>query len=155
MVLHPDRPQVLFQQNHCGMYRSDNQGESWIDIGEGKLPSRFGFPIAVHPHDPQTIYIVPEQSDEYRLSVGGKMAVWRSRDSGETWQCLSNGLPEQAHLVVYREALATDTLADAGIYVGTSTGQVFYSRDAGDSWELLVDYLPPILSVETGISETR
>src|SRR5574341_327182 len=148
MAMHPSRPQVLFQQNHCGMYRSDNAAEGWTDIGEGKLPSRFCFPIAVHPYEPETIYIVPEESDEFRVSVDGKFSVWRSRDSGNSWQRLTDGLPQRAHLVSLREAMATDTLDEAGIYVGTSTGQVFFSRDAGDHWELLADYLPPVLSVE-------
>jgi hypothetical protein len=151
MAMHPSRPQVLFQQNHCGMYRSDNAAEEWTDIGEGKLPSRFGFPIVVHPHEPGTIYIVPEESDEYRVSPEGRFAVWRSRDSGNSWQQLTDGLPQRAHLVSLREAMATDTLEDAGIYVGTSTGQVFFSRDAGNHWELLADYLPPVLSVETSV----
>ncbi len=151
IAMHPSRPQVLYQQNHCGVYRSDNAGEDWIDIGEGKLSSRFGFPIAVHPHQPNTIYIVPEESDEYRVSIAGKFAVWRSRDRGENWQRLEQGLPQQAHLVVLREAMATDELDDAGIYIGTSTGQLFFSRDAGDHWELLADYLPPVLSVEASV----
>ena len=148
MAMHPSRPEVIYQQNHCGVYRSDNSAEDWIDIGEGKLPSRFGFPIAVHPHDPQTIYIALEESDQYRVSVDGRFSVWRSRDAGTTWERLTDGLPQRAHLVSLRESMATDTLEDAGIYVGTSTGQVFFSRDAGDHWELLADFLPPVLSVE-------
>jgi len=151
MALHPAQPQVIYQQNHCGVYRTDNAGGEWIDIGEGRLPSRFGFPIAVHPHEPRTIYIALEQSDEYRLSVDGRFAVWRSRDAGESWEHLTDGLPEHAQLVVLREAMATDTLGDAGIYVGTNTGQLFHSRDAGDHWELLADYLPPIQSVEAAV----
>jgi len=151
MTLHPAQPQVIYQQNHCGIYRSDNAGDDWIDIGEGRLPSRFGFPIAVDPNDPRAIYVVLEQSDEYRMSIDGRFAIWRSRDAGETWQRLTNGLPENAHLVVLRDAMATDTLPDTGLYVGTNTGQLFHSRDAGDSWELLADYLPPILSVEAAI----
>ena len=123
-------------------------GEDWIDIGEGRLPSRFGFPIAVDPNDPKTIFVALEESDEYRMSVDGRFSVWRSRDAGESWQRLTNGLPERAHLVVLREAMSTDTLAQTGLYIGTNTGQLFYSRDAGDSWELLADYLPPIFSVE-------
>ena len=149
MAIHPQNPQVIFQQNHCGVYRSDDQGENWIDIGEGKLPSRFGFPIAVHPHQPETIYIVLEESDEYRLSVDGSFAVWRSTDSGNSWERLTAGLPERAHLVVLREAMATDQFESAGIYIGTSTGQVFATRDAGDNWERIADLLPRILSVET------
>ena len=149
IAIHPDRPNFLFQQNHCGVYRTDNRAEDWVDIGEGRLPSRFGFPIAIHPNEPETIYIVLEESDEYRLSVDGRFAVWRSQNSGESWQRLTNGLPDQAHLVVLREAMATDQFENAGIYVGTSTGQVFASRDSGDSWGKIVDYLPRILSVET------
>jgi photosystem II stability/assembly factor-like uncharacterized protein len=151
MAMHPTQPQVVYQQNHCGVYRSDNAGADWIDIGDGRLPSRFGFPIAVHPHDPRTIYVVLEQSDEYRMSIDGRFAVWRSRDAGDSWQRLTAGLPERAHLVVLREAMATDTLDEAGIYIGTNTGQLFYSRNAGDTWELLVDYLPAILSVEAAV----
>jgi hypothetical protein len=151
MVMHPSNPQVIYQQNHCGVYRSDNAGDDWIDIGDNKLPARFGFPVAVHPTDPRTIYIALEESDEYRMSVDGKFSVWRSRNAGDSWQRMTKGLPEKAHLVVLREAMATDTFEDAGIYVGTNTGQLFYSRDSGDSWELMADYLPPIYSVEAAV----
>lgn len=153
MTMHPSSPNVLYQQNHCGVYRSDNMGEDWVDIGEGKLPARFGFPIAVHPTDPKTVYVVLEESDEFRMSVDGKFSVWRSRDAGDSWQRISNGLPERAHLDVLREAMATDTFEDAGIYIGTNTGQLFYSRDSGDSWELLAEFLPPIQSVEAAVIE--
>lgn len=153
MAMHPASPNVLYQQNHCGIYRSDNAGADWIDIGDGKLPSRFGFPIAVHPTDPKTIYIVLEESDEYRMSVDGKFAVWRSRDAGKSWQRMSKGLPQRSHLDVLREAMATDSFEDAGIYIGTNTGQLFCSRDSGDSWELMADFLPPIHSVEAAVVE--
>jgi hypothetical protein len=135
------------------MYRSDNGGDNWIDIGEGKLPSRWGFPVVVHPTDPHTVYMIPEESQEYHMSIEGKFTVWRSRDAGETWQPLRKGLPEEARLNVLREAMSTDSFDDAGIYVGTNTGQLFYSRDSGDSWELLADYLPPIYSVEASVIE--
>lgn len=151
MTMHPSTPNVLYQQNHCGVYRSDNFGEDWIDIGEGKLPSRFGFPVAVHPTDPKTVYIVLEESDEYHMSVDGRFSVWRSRDAGETWARLTSGLPERAHVDVLREAMGTDSFEDAGIYIGTNTGQLFYTRDSGDSWELLADFLPPIQSVEAAV----
>jgi len=136
MAMHPSNPNVIYQQNHCGVYRSDNMGEDWIDIGEEKLPARFGFPIAVHPTDPKTIYI-----------------ALRSRDAGESWERKSKGLPEKAHLVILREAMGTDTFEDAGIYAGSNTGQLFYSRDSGESWEMLADYLPPIQSVEAAVVE--
>ncbi len=149
--MHPAQPGVLYQQNHCGVYRSDNRGDDWIDIGEGRLPARFGFPIAVHPHDPRTVYVILEESDQYRMSVDGRFSVWRSRDGGENWERKTEGLPQQAHLVVLRDALATDTLDRPGIYAGTDTGQLFYSRDEGDTWEMMADYLPPILSVEAAV----
>jgi len=151
MAMHPSNPNVIYQQNHCGVYRSDNCGEDWIDLGEGKLPSRFGFPIAVHPTDPRTIYIALEESDQFRMSVDGQFSVWRSRDAGDSWERITKGLPEKAHLVALREAMATDTFEDAGIYVGTNTGQLFYSCDSGDSWDLLADFLPPIQSVEAAV----
>jgi hypothetical protein len=148
--LHPSRPNVLFQQNHCGVYRSDNCGDDWINLNEGRLPSRFGFPIAVHPHEPDTVYIALEDSDQYRMSVDGQFAVWRSRDGGEVWERLTAGLPK-AHVLVLRDAMATDNLEQAGIYAGTNTGQLFYSRDDGDNWEILADFLPPIQSVKTAV----
>lgn len=146
MVLHPARPKVLFQQNHCGIYRSDDRGDSWVDISEG-LPSRFGFPIALHPHDPHTVYTVPLTSDEQRVTPEGQMAVWRSRDDGNSWEPLTNGLPNNAWLTILREGLTTDPCDSAGVYVGTTTGQVFWSRDEGEHWTTLADYLPPVLSV--------
>jgi phage pi2 protein 07 len=152
LALHPAYPDVLFQQNHCGVYRSDDRGDDWIDIGEGKLPSRFGFPIVIHPHDPETIYVMLEESDQFRMSVDGQAAVWRSRDGGENWQRITTGLPANAHVVVLREAMVADNLEPAGLYAGTDTGQLFYSRDDGDTWEVLADFLPPIQSVEVAIA---
>jgi hypothetical protein len=151
MDMHPSRPEVLFQQNHCGVYRSDNCGDDWIDIGEDRLPSRFGFPIAVHPHDPKTIFVFLEESDQFRLSLDGQVSVWRSRDEGESWKRLSKGLPNQASVVVLREAMAFDHADKPALYAGTDTGQLFYSRNDGDSWEVMADFLPPILSVETAV----
>ncbi|MBK9005765.1 MAG: exo-alpha-sialidase [Anaerolineae bacterium] len=151
MTMHPATPNVLYQQNHCGVYRSDNFGEDWVDIGEGKLPTPFGFAIGVHPTDPRTIYTVPEESQEYHISVDGQFAVWRSRDAGNSWEKLTKGLPERAHVDVLREAMGLDSFEDAGVYVGTNTGQLFYTRDSGDNWELLADFLPPIQSVEAAV----
>ncbi|MBI1255925.1 MAG: exo-alpha-sialidase [Chloroflexi bacterium] len=152
LAIHPSQPDVLYQQNHCGVYRSDNCGDDWINLDQGKLPSRFGFPIVVHPHDPKTIYVMLEESDQFRMSVDGQAAVWRSRDAGESWQRITTGLPANAHVVVLREAMVADNLEPAGLYAGTDTGQLFYSRDDGDSWEIMADYLPPIQSVEIAIS---
>ncbi len=143
-------PERLYQQNHCGVYRSDDEGRSWKDISEG-LPSRFGFPLVVHPRDPDTIYVVPEDGPEFRCPVDASFAVYRSRDRGESWQRMEKGLPQRhAYLQVYRQAMCTDGADPAGIYVGTSTGQIFASRDEGDSWRLLADNLPPVYSLECG-----
>ncbi len=152
LALHPTRPDVLFQQNHCGVFRSDDGGDDWVDIGEGKLPSRFGFPIVIHPHQPDTIYVMLEESDQFRMSVDSQAAVWRSRDGGANWQRITTGLPANAHVVVLREAMVADNLEPAGLYAGTDTGQLFYSRDDGDSWDMLADYLPPIQSVEVAVT---
>jgi photosystem II stability/assembly factor-like uncharacterized protein len=138
---------VLYQQNHCGVYRSDDRGDTWVDISEG-LPSRFGFPLAIHAYDPDTIYVVPHNDD--RLVPEGQMAVWRTRDRGATWRRLTQGLPGEAFLTVLREAMDADSCDRSGIYVGTETGQVFFSRDEGDSWELLADRLPPVYGVACG-----
>ncbi|MBI3764218.1 MAG: exo-alpha-sialidase [Chloroflexi bacterium] len=151
LVMSPTNPEVFFQQNHCGVYRTENGGDEWTDIGEG-LPAKFGFPMAIHSHEEQTIYIVPEVSDEYRYVPGGAMAVYRSRNGGRKWERLSRGLPNKdAYLHVFREGMATDTCDSCGVYVGTGTGQVFFSRNAGDSWEMLADFLPPIYSVATAV----
>jgi photosystem II stability/assembly factor-like uncharacterized protein len=151
MDMHPARPDVLYQQNHCGIYRSDNRGDDWVDIGDGKLPTRFGFPIVVHPHDPKTVYVVPEESEEFHMSVGSEFAVWRSRDEGATWEKKTQGLPQSAHVDVLREAMSADACDVPGLYAGTNTGQIFYSRDEGDTWEILADFLPPITSIETAL----
>jgi photosystem II stability/assembly factor-like uncharacterized protein len=146
MALHPARPTMLFQQHHTGVYRSDDRGDRWTDISDG-LPSRFGFPLAMHPHDPNTVYVIPHVSEKQRVVPEGQMAVWRSRSAGESWEGLSAGLPDNAWLTILRESLALDSCDPAGVYVGTSTGQVFYSRDEGAHWELLADYLPGVVSV--------
>ena len=147
MECHPIKPNVLYQQNHCGVYRSDDRGKSWVDISEG-LPSRFGFPIQIHSHDPDTLYVVPEEGAEFRCPVNGKFGVYRSRDRGEHWEKLANGLPNRnAYIHVHRQAMAIDAYDPCGIYVGTSGGQILYSRKEGDSWEELVDWLPPVYSL--------
>jgi hypothetical protein len=150
--LHPDRPEVLYQQNHSGAYRSDDGGRSWLDINDG-LPSHFGFGLAIHPHDPKTIWTVPLNGDDQgRFMPEGRAAVWMSRDEGASWAPRTDGLPQEAaYLGVLREAMATDRHDPAGVYVGTSTGQLFGSRDEGRSWRLLADFLPGISSVETVI----
>ena len=148
--LHPDRPDVLFQQNHCGVYRSDDGGGAWTEITAG-LPSEFGFPLVIHHHDPHSVYVIPlNGADRGRYMPDGHAAVWRSPDDGASWQRLDDGLPaENAYLGVLREAMAVDRLDPAGIYFGTSAGHLFGSADEGATWRLIADFLPPIWSVET------
>lgn len=151
LALSPQNPDWLFQQNHCGVYRSRDAAETWEDVSEG-LPSRFGFPMSVHPHEPETLYVVPEVSPEYRYVCDGRLTVWRSRNGGRSWQRLTRGLPQkQVFTAVLRHATATDTCDDVGIYLGTTSGEIYCSRNAGDSWELLHAYLPPVLSLEAAV----
>ena len=147
---------LLYQQNHCGVYHSDNGGAAWQDITDG-LPSRFGLALALHPYDPNTLYALPEDNavgegalgGEFRIVSDAKFRVFRSRNRGADWEALTNGLPQRnAYLHCMREGMATDALNPCGIYIGTTNGQIFYSRDEGDSWELLIDNLPPINSLE-------
>jgi photosystem II stability/assembly factor-like uncharacterized protein len=150
LVMAPGMPDRLYQQNHCGMYRSDDGGKRWDSIEAG-LPSTFGFPAAAHPRDPETLYLLPLNGDSTgRYVPEGKAAVWRTRDAGRTWQDLRNGLPQQnAYFGVLRQAMATDSLETAGVYFGTSSGALFASRDEGDGWNCIAEHLPSILSVET------
>ncbi len=152
LVQSPDKRNVLYQQNHCGVFGSMDGGDTWEDIGTGRLPATFGFPVAVHPRDGKIVYIVPQKSDEYRYTPDGKFRVFRTKDGGESWDAPAGGLPqENAFLNVFREGLATDICEPAGVYVGTGTGQLYYSRDEGDNWNTLSDTLPPIYSIETAL----
>lgn len=150
VVMAAGMPNRLFQQNHCGMYRSDDAGQNWQSIESG-LPSTFGFPAAAHPRDPDTLYLLPLNGDQVgRYMPDAKAAVWRTRDSGENWTALREGLPqENAFFGVLRQAMATDRLEPAGIYFGTSSGEVYVSADEGESWSSPEQHLPTILSVET------
>ncbi|MDD2878094.1 MAG: exo-alpha-sialidase [Acidiphilium sp.] len=150
LVMAPGMPERLYQQNHCGMYRSDDAGARWESIEAG-LPSSFGFPAAAHPRDPETLYLVPLNGDTVgRYVPEGQAAVWRTRDAGASWQALRDGLPARnAYFGVLRQALATDPLTPAGVYFGTGTGTLYGSADEGESWTCLAQHLPPITSVET------
>ena len=140
----------LYQQNHCGMYCSEDGGAQWESIEKG-LPSSFGFPAAAHPRDPDTLYLVPLNGDSAgRYVPEARCAVWRTRDAGKTWSALRQGLPkENAFFGVLRQAMATDRLEKAGVYFGTNTGKLFASADEGDNWSCIAEDLPPIYSVET------
>lgn len=143
----PGRTETLYQQNHCGVYRSDNAGASWDEITTG-LPSDFGFPLGVHPRDPQSLFVVPLQGGEFRCPPEARLRVFRSRDGGGTWQALVEGLPQaHAYCEVFREGMATDGLDPAGIYFGTNTGKIFASIDEGESWAMIADNLPPVSSI--------
>jgi len=150
VVAAPGAPDRLYQQNHCGMYRSLDGGRNWQSIEAG-LPSSFGFPAAAHPRDPATLYLMPLNGDSTgRYAPEGKVAVWRTRDGGESWAALRQGLPQQnAFVTVLRQAMATDRLDPAGVYFGTSGGALFASADEGESWNCIAHYLPSISSVET------
>lgn len=149
LVMAAGRPDQLFQQNHCGVYRSGDGGQTWDDVSAG-LPSEFGFATVAHPRDPSTFWVLPlTHPEEGRLAPDGALAVWRTRDRGESWERQGEGLPqENAYVGVLREAMARDTLDPAGVYFGTSTGQLYGSADEGSSWRLVADHLPPIWGVE-------
>jgi len=145
---HPSRPDTLFMQKHWDVMRSDDAGDSWHEIS-GDLPTDFGFPIEVHAHEPETVYVVPITSDYLHVPPDGKLRVYRSRTGGGEWEPLTKGLP-QAHCYVnvLLDAMAVDRLDECGIYFGTTGGQVYCSPDGGDSWQAVVRDLPAVLSVE-------
>lgn len=154
LVMAPGMPDRLYQQNHCGMYASEDGGRHWQSIEAG-LPSSFGFPAAVHPRDPATLYLLPLNGDiAGRYVPGGQAAVWRTRDRGGSWTALREGLPQKnAFFGVLRQAMATDPLTPAGVYFGTGTGTLFASADEGDSWRCIAQHLPAILSIDTLVVE--
>ncbi len=148
IAIHPSRPDVVYMQKHWDVMRSDNSGELWHDIS-GNLPSDFGFPIDVHAHEPETIYVVPIKSDSEHYPPEGKLRVYRSRKGGNEWEALTNGLPQKdCYVNVLRDAMAVDSLDSCGIYFGTTGGQVYCSPDGGNNWKPIVRDLPAVLSVE-------
>jgi len=148
IAMHPSRPNVLFMQKHWDIMRSDDAGESWREVS-GNLPSDFGFPIEVHAHEPETIYVVPIKSDSEHYPPDGKLRVYRSRTGGNEWEALTKGLPQRDCFVnVLRDAMAVDSLESCGVYFGTTGGQVYASADGGDAWTAIVRDLPAVLSVE-------
>jgi hypothetical protein len=148
VAMHPSRPEVLFMQKHWDVMRSDDAGGSWREIS-GNLPTDFGFPIAVHAHEPETVYVVPITSDSLHYPPEGRLRVYRSRVGGDEWEPLTTGLPQaNCYVNVLRDAMAVDSLDPCGVYFGTTGGQVYGSADGGDSWAPIVRDLPPVLSVE-------
>jgi hypothetical protein len=143
---HPSRPDRLFLQNHGGVYRSDDHGESWQSIADG-LPAEFGFSIVVHPQQPDTIYVFPIGGGDRRYPPGAKARVWRSRDAGGSWEELGNGLPDSFYVAVMRDAMCTDDHDPAGVYFGARNGAVWASADEGDSWRQIISDLPDVMVV--------
>jgi hypothetical protein len=144
LLMHPARPDRLWQQNHFGVYLSDDRGDSWLRVDGNGLPGGFGFPLMLDPDDPDKAFVIPETSPEYHYSPGGRLAVYRTRDSGASWELMADGLPEQAWAAVLREGSAFDS---ESLYFGTQSGSFFALTD-GDRWVEAVRQLPPILSVE-------
>jgi photosystem II stability/assembly factor-like uncharacterized protein len=152
--MHPQLPDRLYQQNHCGMFRLDRPSDTWTDIGKGmpKKVGNIGFPMTLHPRDPDTAWVFPmDGSDVWpRTSPGGNPAVYRTQNGGKTWQRQDAGLPEaQAYWTVKRQAMTHDGMAPLGLYFGTTSGELWGSRNEGESWKCLARHLPHIYAVES------
>src|SRR5690606_30025175 len=148
LAFHSSRPDTVFMQKHWDVCRTDDAGDNWREVS-GNLPSDFGFPIAVHAHEPETIYVVPILSDSQHFPPDGRLRVYRSRTGGIEWEALTRGLPqENCYVNILRDAMSVDRLERCGIYFGTTGGQVYASPDSGDTWQAIAEHLPPVLSVE-------
>lgn len=148
---HRAKPNTLFMQLHWDVMRSDDAGDNWHEVS-GNLPSDFGFPIEVHAHEPNTVYVVPILSDSLHYPPDGKLRVYRSKTGGDQWEALTNGLPqENCYVNILRDAMSVDTLDKGGVYFGTTGGQVYCSPDGGDNWKAIVRDLPPVVSVEAQV----
>jgi photosystem II stability/assembly factor-like uncharacterized protein len=149
IAMHPAKPERLFLQNHWGLYRSDDGASNWQDIAHG-VPSDFGFAVITHPHDPDCVYIVPVESDEFRCTPEGRLRVYRTRNAGASWEPLTRGLPQKgAYETILRDALTADSLDPAGIYFGTRNGEIYGSTDEGKSWKKLLGGLPAVVCVKS------
>lgn len=148
IAMHASRPNTLFMQKHWDIMRSDDGGDNWTEVS-GNLPTDFGFPIDVHAHDPETVYVVPIKSDSEHYVPDGKLRVYRSKTGGGEWEALTNGLPqENCYVNVLRDGMAVDDLDECGVYFGTTGGQVYVSPDGGDNWNPIGEFFPAVLSVE-------
>src|SRR3984893_18161638 len=151
IVMHPVHPERLFLQNHWGLYRSDDQAENWTDIANG-VPSDFGFAMVMHPKNPDCVYIVPVESDEFRCTCDGRLRVYRTRNGGASWEPLARGLPQKgAYETVLRDAMTADALNPVGIYFGTRSGQLYGSTDEGKTWKKILDGLPSVVCVKNAV----
>ncbi len=151
IVSHPSNPSRLFLQNHWGLYRSDDGADSWTDIANN-VPSDFGFALEIDPHDPNSVFIIPLESDEFRCTPEAKLRVYRTSNAGESWEPLTNGLPqENAFETILRDGMSADSLQPTGLYFGTRNGKLFGSSDAGESWQTIAEGLPPIVCVKTSL----
>lgn len=152
LLLHPAVPGRLYQQNHVGVYRSDDYGDTWYAIHKG-LPTDYGFGLALHSHDPESCFVVPLEPEQYAYrATPGALRVFRRNGNGRGWQALGRGLPSSdAYMSVLREGLASDPLDPCGVYLGTGGGQVFHSPDEGRTWKALALYLPPVMSVSAAV----
>jgi hypothetical protein len=153
IAMHPAHPERLFLQNHWGLYRSDNYAENWTDIANG-VPSDFGFAVVMHPRNPDCVYIVPVESDEFRCACDGRLRVYRTRNRGASWEPLMRGLPQKrAYETVLRDAMTADSFDPVGIYFGTRSGQLFGSRDEGRTWQKILEGLPAVVCVRSAVFE--
>ena len=151
IVSHPTNPQRLFLQNHWGLYKSDDGGDSWTDIANG-VPSDFGFAMEIDPRNADCVYIVPLESDEFRCTPEGKLRLYRTKNAGASWEAVGNGLPQENALeTVLRDGLSADSLQPTGIYFGTRSGKLFGSKDSGESWHAILESLPPVVCVKTAV----
>jgi len=149
VVSDPSNSDRMFLQHHWGVYRSDDAGDSWNDIGKG-LPSDFGFAMEIDPHDGNTVYVIPIESDEFRCTPEGKLRVYRSKNGGESWEALTDGLPQQDALeTILRDNMKADRNSPTGIYFGTRNGRLYGSKNGGDSWNMIREGLPAITCVKT------
>ncbi len=149
VVRHPSNPNRMFLQHHWGVYRSDDSGDSWNDIGKG-LPSDFGFAMEIDPHDANTVYIIPIESDEFRCTPEAKLRVYRTKNAGESWEPLTEGLPQHdAFETILRDGMKADENNPTGLYFGTRNGKLFGSKNGGDSWMTISEGLPAITCVKT------
>jgi serine/threonine protein kinase len=154
IAMHPDRPERLFLQNHWGLYRSDDYADNWTDIANG-VPSDFGFAMVMNPKNPNCLYIVPVESDEFRCTCDGRLRIYRTRNAGGSWEPLMRGLPQKgAHETVLRDAMTVDSYDPVGIFFGTRSGKLFGSNDEGKTWEKILDGLPPVTCIKSAIVES-